>query len=56
MVRSRPAARPGSPEPGRRDGDWVEIVSGMEPGQRYVAENSFVIKADILKSGATHDH
>jgi cobalt-zinc-cadmium efflux system membrane fusion protein len=43
-------------EPGRRDGDWVEIVSGMEPGQRYVAANSFVIKADILKAGASHDH
>lgn len=43
-------------EPGRRDGDWVEVVSGMKPGQRYVAENSFIIKADILKSGASHDH
>jgi len=43
-------------EPGRRDGEWVEIVSGLKPGLRYVAENSFIIKADILKSGASHDH
>jgi cobalt-zinc-cadmium efflux system membrane fusion protein len=43
-------------EPGRRDGDWVEVLSGMQSGQRYVAENSFLLKADILKSGATHDH
>jgi len=43
-------------ELGRRDGDWVEVVSGLEAGQRYVAENSFIIKADILKSGASHDH
>ncbi len=43
-------------ETGRSDSDWVEITSGMKAGQRYVAEGSFVIKADILKSGATHDH
>jgi cobalt-zinc-cadmium efflux system membrane fusion protein len=43
-------------EPGRRDGEWVEIVAGLKPGLRYVAANSFIIKADILKSGASHDH
>jgi cobalt-zinc-cadmium efflux system membrane fusion protein len=43
-------------ETGRRDADWVEITAGMKAGQRYVAEGSFIIKADILKSGATHDH
>ena len=43
-------------EPGRSDGEWVEIVSGLKPGMRYVAGNSFLIKADILKSGASHDH
>jgi cobalt-zinc-cadmium efflux system membrane fusion protein len=43
-------------ELGIRDGDLVEIVSGLKPGTKYVTENSFVIKADILKSGASHDH
>ena len=43
-------------ELGRRDGERVEVLSGLEPGQAYVSEGSFVIKADILKSGATHDH
>lgn len=43
-------------ETGRRDGEWVEIVSGLKPGLRYVTDNSFIIKADILKSGASHDH
>jgi len=43
-------------ELGRRDGAWVEVVQGLRPGQRYVAENSFLIKADIGKSGASHDH
>lgn len=43
-------------ELGRRDSTWVEVLSGIEAGQEYVAENSFIIKADIGKSGATHDH
>jgi cobalt-zinc-cadmium efflux system membrane fusion protein len=43
-------------ELGEQDENWVEILSGLEPGQAYVAENSFFIKADIEKSGASHDH
>ncbi len=43
-------------EPGRREGGWVEVLSGLPAGRKYVAKNSFLIKADILKSGATHDH
>jgi len=43
-------------ELGRRDDQWVEILSGLDAGQEYAAENSFIIKADILKSGAAHDH
>lgn len=43
-------------ELGRRDSTWAEVLSGIEPGQEYVTENSFLIKADIGKSGATHDH
>ncbi len=43
-------------ELGRSDGKVVEVLSGLEPGERYAASNSFVIKADIGKSGASHDH
>jgi cobalt-zinc-cadmium efflux system membrane fusion protein len=43
-------------ELGRRDGEWTEVISGLSAGQKYAAENSFIIKADILKSGASHDH
>lgn len=43
-------------ELGRIAGDWVEVLEGLETGTRYVTENSFVIKADIEKSGASHDH
>lgn len=43
-------------ELGREAGDWIEVLGGLEPGTRYVTENSFVVKADIEKSGASHDH
>ena len=43
-------------ELGKRDGDHVEILSGLEKGDRIVVEQSYLIKADIEKSGASHDH
>jgi len=43
-------------ELGLQAGDWAEVLGGLEPGTRYVSENSYVIKADIEKSGASHDH
>ena len=43
-------------ELGLRDGDWIEVISGLKPGTTYVAENAFVVKADVLKDGASHDH
>lgn len=41
---------------GRGDATHVEVVSGLEAGAQYVARNSYLIKADIEKSGAGHDH
>lgn len=43
-------------ELGRRDSTWVEVISGIEPGQEYVTANSFLVKADVGKSAASHDH
>jgi len=43
-------------ELGRRDGDRVEVLKGLKPGTRYVSEQSYLIRADIEKSGASHDH
>jgi cobalt-zinc-cadmium efflux system membrane fusion protein len=43
-------------ELGEQRGDWAEVLSGIEPGARYVTKNSYLIKADIEKSGASHDH
>ncbi len=41
---------------GRRDEHWVEVLAGLDPGERYAVANSYVVKADIEKAGATHDH
>ncbi len=43
-------------ELGRSDGRWVEVLHGLSPGEKYVAHNSFILKADLGKAGATHDH
>jgi cobalt-zinc-cadmium efflux system membrane fusion protein len=43
-------------ELGKQDKKWVEVLGGLEAGTRYVTKNSYVIKADIEKSGASHDH
>lgn len=43
-------------ELGRRGGGYAEVLKGLKAGERYVTENSFLIKADIGKSGAAHDH
>ena len=41
---------------GRRDAQFVEVIDGINVGDTYVVEQSFLIKADIEKSGASHDH
>jgi cobalt-zinc-cadmium efflux system membrane fusion protein len=43
-------------ELGRSDGQWVEVLHGLQPGEQYAATNSFAVKAEIGKLGATHDH
>lgn len=43
-------------ELGQQDNEWVEVLGGLKPGTEYVTENSYILKADIEKSGASHDH
>jgi len=43
-------------ELGRSDGQYVEVLTGLKPGDQYAATNSFAVKAEIGKLGATHDH
>jgi membrane fusion protein, heavy metal efflux system len=43
-------------ELGDRDGEYAEVLGGLKPGTPYVTEQSFLIRQDIEKSGASHDH
>jgi cobalt-zinc-cadmium efflux system membrane fusion protein len=43
-------------ELGRQDSQSAEVLSGLSAGAVYVTANSYLIKADIEKSGASHDH
>jgi cobalt-zinc-cadmium efflux system membrane fusion protein len=43
-------------ELGEGDGEYVEVRSGLAPGARYVTTQSYLIRADIEKSGAAHEH
>lgn len=41
---------------GRSDGKFTEVVSGLLLGETYVAKNSFLLKAELGKSAAAHEH
>mgnify|MGYP000259329005 CR=1 FL=1 len=41
---------------GRGDQEGVEVVFGLDPGERYAAANTFVLKAELGKSEAEHSH
>lgn len=43
-------------ELGKRDAVQVEVLSGLQAGEQIVVEQSYLIKADIEKSGAEHTH
>lgn len=40
---------------GKADGDMTEILSGLHPGEIYAAEDSYVLKAEALKSEAAEE-
>jgi membrane fusion protein, heavy metal efflux system len=41
---------------GRSSPEWTEVLGGLKPGTPYVTKGSFLVRADIEKSGAGHDH
>ena len=40
---------------GAKDGEHVEILEGLKAGEKYVAVNSFILKAEIGKSEAAEE-
>src|SRR5690606_26442948 len=34
---------------GQQDKDYVEVTGGLEPGTEYVTQNSYLLKAEVLK-------
>jgi membrane fusion protein, heavy metal efflux system len=48
-----------SPRPvtlGRANETHVEVVSGLWPGERYAATETFILKAELAKGEASHQH
>ena len=43
-------------ELGARDDRMVEVLFGLLPDDVYAARNSFVVKAELAKGSATHEH
>jgi len=43
-------------ELGETDGEYIEVLGGIKAGTKYVVGNSFLLKAEVLKDGASHDH
>lgn len=43
-------------ELGERDSEWAEVLFGIAEGEVYAARNSFIIKAELGKGSAAHDH
>jgi len=43
-------------EIGARDPEYVEVLRGIDHGDVYAGKNSFVIKAELAKGEAAHEH
>ncbi|MDZ7791056.1 MAG: HlyD family efflux transporter periplasmic adaptor subunit [Xanthomonadales bacterium] len=56
FVRHDDRFEPRPVELGRRDDRHSEVLSGLSAGDDYAVENSYLIKADLEKSGAGHHH
>jgi len=54
FVQGKDGFEPRPVRTGRTDGEWIEIASGLEPGEAYAAANSFILKAELGKGSAEH--
>jgi len=56
FVKTRKGFEPRPVKLGRTDGDMSEVLGGVVTGETYATKNSFIIKAELGKDGAEHDH
>ncbi|MCL5123484.1 MAG: efflux RND transporter periplasmic adaptor subunit [Deltaproteobacteria bacterium] len=56
FVRENEGFEPRIVKTGRTDGEHVEIVSGLQPGERFASGGSFLLKAELGKSDVADDH
>lgn len=56
FVESKEGFEPRKVSLGQRGETQVAVLGGLEPGERYVAQNSFYLKAELGKGEAEHDH
>ena len=56
FVQTDAGFEPRSVRIGRTDGQWSEVLEGLEPGVHYASANSFILKVELGKGEAGHDH
>lgn len=39
-----------------QDGQWLEVISGLTERQKYIADGSFLLKSELEKDEAGHEH
>ncbi|GEM_PF-12749 len=43
-------------ELGRADSQYVEVLEGLAPGEKYASAKSFILKSELGKAGISHTH
>ena len=43
-------------EVGRTDGRRTEVLKGLKAGEQYVVKGAFILKAELGKNSASHEH
>lgn len=56
FVKGHDGFEPREVQLGRANKSHVEVLSGLEAGETYVAGNSFVLKSELGKEDAEHGH
>jgi len=55
FVKNEQGFEPRAVRIGRSDGQWTEVVDGLQAGETYAANNSFILKAELGKGSAEHE-